>query len=134
MEIPRPDIIGPNLLNEDKAENLKLAKLWSTQGLLCLSPTRPPGDMFSRVFNNLKNDLYDRQIGDRRLMNGGERSISGPSRSLPGGYLITSMHCPAGFQLVGAVTDRKDFLPPVNGQSAEGHDELPAIWVFTKSF
>ena len=107
--IPRPDIIGPNLLNEDKAENLKLAKLWSTQGLLCLSPTRPPGDMFSRVFNNLKNDLYDRQIGDRRLMNGGERSISGPSRSLPGGYLITSMHCPAGFQLVGAVTDRKDF-------------------------
>ena len=81
-----------------------MAKLWSTQGLLCLSSRRRPGDMFSRVFNNLKSDLYDRQTGDRRLMNGGERSISGPSRSLPGGYLITSTHCPPSF---GAVTITK---------------------------
>ncbi len=47
-------------------------------------------------------------IGDRRL-NAGERSLVGPSKNLPGGYMMTSMHCPRGSSLYGIVTDRKDF-------------------------
>ena len=99
----RPGVEGPNFAKEDKDENLKLAKLWSTQGLLCLAHQQPVGGLVSRVFNNLKNEHFDRQIGDRRLMNGGERSIQGPSRDLPGGYLMTSLHVAPGCRLVGAV-------------------------------
>ena len=51
----------------------------------------------------------DRMIGDRRLMNAGERSLSGPSRYIPAGYMMTSIHCPKGSTLYGIVTDRKDF-------------------------
>ena len=105
----RPGVEGPNFAKEDKDENLKLAKLWSAQGLLCLAYQKPAGGLVSRVFNNLKNEQFDRQIGDRRLMNGGERSIQGPSRYLPGGYLMTSLHVAPGCKLVGVVTDRKDF-------------------------
>ena len=107
--VAREDVEGPDFMLESYEENLKLAKLWSLQGLLCLSESPPQGENFSRVFNNLKNEKVDRQIGDRRLMNASERSISGPSRSLPGGYLMTSLHCPPGHCLRGIVTDRKDF-------------------------
>ena len=107
--LKRPGVEGPNLAKEDRGENLKLAKLWSAQGLLCLAYQQPSGGLVSRVFNNLKNEQFDRQIGDGRLMNSGERSIQGPSRYLPGGYLMTSLHVAPGCKLVGAVTDRKDF-------------------------
>ena len=100
---------GPDFRLENRDENLKLAKLWSAQGLLCLSETPPYGDNYSRVFNNLKNEKIDRQIGDRRLMNAAELPIRGPSKQLPGGYLMTSLHCPPGYSLRGIVTDRKDF-------------------------
>ena len=103
------NVEGPDFRLEDRDENLRLAKLWSTQGLLCLSETPPYGDNYSRVFNNLKNEKVDRQIGDRRLMNAAELPIRGPSRQLPGGYLMTSLHCPPGYSLKGIVTDRKDF-------------------------
>ena len=107
--VVRDDIEGPDFRLESPEENLKLAKLWSAQGLLCLSESPPGGGNFSRVFNNLKNEKIDRQIGDRRLMNAAERSISGPSKNLPGGYMMTSLHCPPGYCLRGIVTDRKDF-------------------------
>ena len=121
--LERPGVEGPNFAKEDKDENLKLAKLWSTQGLLCLAHQQPVGGLVSRVFNNLKNEHFDRQIGDRRLMNGGERSIQGPSRYLPGGYLMTSLHVAPGCRLVGAVTDRKDFYhqAKVTRQRAESN-------------
>ena len=86
-----------------------MAKLWSAQGLLSLSRDGAYGGCFSRVFNNLKNEKADRMIGDRRLMNGAERSITGPSKYLPGGYMMTSLHCPPGCTIYGVVTDRKDF-------------------------
>lgn len=103
------NVEGPDFRLENRDENLKLAKLWSAQGLLCLSESPPYGDNYSRVFNNLKNEKADRQIGDRRLMNAAELPVRGPSKQLPGGYLMTSLHCPPGYSLRGIVTDRKDF-------------------------
>ena len=100
---------GPNFALESEAENLRLAKLWSTKGLLELSVAGASGGLASRVFNNFKNKDADRMIGDRRLMNAGERHICGPSKMLPAGYMITSIHCPRGSVLRGIVTDRKDF-------------------------
>ena len=102
-------VVGPNFELESKEENLALAKLWSAQGLLSLSKEGAYKGCFSRVFNNLKNETSDRMIGDRRLMNGAERSIRGPSKFLPGGYMMTSLHCPRGCTIYGIVTDRKDF-------------------------
>ena len=46
---------GPNFAFESKEENLRLAKLWSTKGLLELSLDGAPGGLSSRVFNNYKN-------------------------------------------------------------------------------
>lgn len=103
------DAAVPDFKLEDPAENLKLAKLWSTKGLLALFDSPPPGNLFSRVFNNYKNEVSDRQIGDRRLANAAEFSIAGPSRRLPIGFMMTSLHCPPGYQLHGSITDRKDF-------------------------
>ncbi len=77
-------------------ENFKLAKLWATQGLLCLSD--------SGVFNNFKSETTDRQIGYRRCMNAAERSARGPSRHLLAGYMMTSLYCQKGHSLLGVVT------------------------------
>ena len=77
--------------------------------MLELSVAGASGGLASRVFNNFKNKDADRMIGDRRLMNAGERHICGPSKMLPAGYMITSIHCPRGSILRGIVTDRKDF-------------------------
>ena len=99
----------PDFSVEDKKENLKLAKLWSSKGLLALFDEEPPGPYYTRVFNNYKSTVHDRMIGDRRQPNAAERAVAGPSRQLPIGFMMTSMLCPRGFQLVGSVTDRKDF-------------------------
>ena len=61
---------GPDFSRESKEENLKLAKIWSAQGLLSLFDA--PCDHFARVFNAFKNSEVDRQIGDRRWGNGAE--------------------------------------------------------------
>ena len=106
---PVDSSIGPNFAFESKEENLRLAKLWSSKGLLELSLGGAPGGLSSRVFNNFKNSCADRMIGDRRLMNAGEYSISGPSKYIPAGYMMTSLYCPKGASLYGIVTDRKDF-------------------------
>jgi len=106
---PLDGIEIPDFNLEDKDENLKLALLWSTKGILRLFGEPPPGPFWCRVFNAYKNEKHDRQIGDRRLANGAERGVAGPSRYLPIGYMMTSVHCPPGKSLVGIVTDRKDF-------------------------
>lgn len=63
--------LGPNFAFESKDENFRLAKLWSSKGLLDLSLEGAAGGLSSRVFNNFKNSTADRMIGDRRLMNAG---------------------------------------------------------------
>ena len=101
--------IGPNLNLEDRDENLKLALLWDSKGLLSLSRSPPHKGAFTRVFNARKDKLVDRQIGDRRYQNFCERSIRGPSKHLPGGYLLTGLIVPQGCIIRGSITDRKDF-------------------------
>ena len=51
----------------------------------------PFNEIISAIFNAFKNSTRDRQIGDRRIPNSRERSIDGPSRHLPPGFLLTSM-------------------------------------------
>ena len=58
---------GPNFKHEGKQEYLKLARKWGSLGLLALTPFRPEGDTFTRIFNCYKSPEHDRQIGDQRL-------------------------------------------------------------------
>ena len=64
----------------------------------------------SRVFNNYKNRLADRQLGDRRGQNYREGVLHGQSRRLPAGPCLLQLS-PIRFQerLVGAITDRRDY-------------------------
>ena len=55
----------PNFEAQSRSENRALSLLWSTQGLLALSPGDPPPGYRSRVFNAYKDPTRDRQIGDR---------------------------------------------------------------------
>ena len=61
---------GPTFENESFEENLKLAKLWGSRGLLAFFEKPHPSGLFCKVFNAHKNELLDRQIGDRRWVNG----------------------------------------------------------------
>eukprot|EP00435_Cladocopium_sp_Y103_P049112 s1324_g14.t1 len=101
--------LGPKFSKEDPEEYRKLAKKWSDLGLLGLTTAAPPQGAFTRIFNARKDEKCDRQIGDRRLANQLECSLQGPSKYLPGGYLLTSLHVPKGCCIHGAITDRKDF-------------------------
>lgn len=100
---------GPDVSRESRQENLKLAKIWDARGLLALFHENPAQQFPCRVFNAHKNLLVDRQIGDRRWMNGAERHPKGPSAFLPSGANVTAIHCPTAFKLVGCASDRKDF-------------------------
>ena len=100
---------GPNFALEKKEEYEKLLKIWDSRGLLALFADGPADGLLCRVFNAHKNSSVDRQIGDRRLVNGSELHPRGPSAFLPGGPNMTSLHCPKGYKLVGCASDRKDF-------------------------
>ena len=100
----------PNFQYESKEENLALAKLWDKNGLLWLARKPICEGHFSRVFNAHKSDTVDRQIGDRRIPNSRERRLDGPSRHLPPGFLLTNLQvAPFREQVIGSVTDRRDF-------------------------
>ena len=81
--------------HEDPYEVDKLAKVWDAKGLLRLVPDAlAPRDyrFYSRVFNNYKSVLVDRQIGDRRGQNFREGRLGhGPSHDLPTG--VSSLSC-----------------------------------------
>ena len=101
--------LGPDLSREDRAENLALAQKWGSQSLLVLVREPPIQETFTRIFNAHKSQEHDRQIGDRRLANRAERHLTGPSKALPIGYMITGIHVPPGCLAKGSITDRKDF-------------------------
>ena len=123
---------GPDFSRESVTESLKLAKLWSTKGLLALFDS--PCEFQSRVFNAFKNEEVDRQIGDRRWCNGAEMHPSGPSAFLPAGVNLTSLHCPRGYKLVGCVTDRRDFYHQAQvSRSRAWSNQLPFAF-HTKEF
>lgn len=100
---------GPVVSKEDPDECYKFAKIWDQHGLLGLSREPPHQQAFARIFNCYKSESHDRQIGDRRLSNMTEYAIPGPSKFLPGGYLLTNLHTPKGNLIYGSISDRKDF-------------------------
>ena len=114
----------PNFRLESREKNLELAKLWSTKGLLALFPDLPPGGATCRVLNCYKNDSQGRQIGDRRMPNIGGFSLQGPSKHLPGGYLLTSIHVPRGCTLLGSATDRNDFYHEARVSRERAHSNV----------
>lgn len=101
--------LGPVLSREDPDECLRLALIWDQKGLLSLVRDKPHRDAFTRVFNCYKNPECDRQIGDRRFANKTECGLQGPSKFLPGGYMLTNLHIPRGCTAHGSISDRKDF-------------------------
>ncbi|CAE7249391.1 unnamed protein product, partial [Symbiodinium sp. KB8] len=102
---------GPcaTLQGESKSELYKLARVWDASGLLGLTAGPLPDRMLTRVFGAYKAPGKQRQIGDRRGQNSWESRLDGPSKWLPTGPLLCRLHVPAGFCLVGSVTDRRDF-------------------------
>ena len=63
-----------------------------------------------RVFKCLKNEVNDRQIGDRRGRNAVEGRICGPSKQLPtGADLLDFQVDPKTHTLSIVCTDRRDF-------------------------
>eukprot|EP00438_Fugacium_kawagutii_P004823 Skav226390 [mRNA] locus=scaffold1631:67277:74756:+ [translate_table: standard] len=100
----------PIFCHDDPAETFKLAKLWDVRGLLELFSEPVEAGDFCKVFQVYKSAEYDRQIGDRRLVNAKEYHVSGPSKHLPPGPLLTQLHLRRWKdRLLGSVTDRRDF-------------------------
>ena len=115
----------PNFDAEVLEENLKLARLWDSRGLLRIfdRPLRP--GFFSRVFNAYKSPEKDRQIGDRRLPNCEERHIDGPSAFLPQGQLLCNIRLPRfRVGLRGSITDRRDFYHQAEVSMARAQSNL----------
>lgn len=88
-------------------------KVWDAKGLLRLVPAAsgPKNVRWCvKVFNNYKNPLQDRMIGDRRALNFWEGKLGGPSKSLPHGSALLQVQ-PQRYvrKLIGCATDRKDF-------------------------
>ena len=94
-------------------ETVALAKLWDARGLLHIHDT----DLMSsrrfelvRVFNCLKNETVDRQIGDRRGRNAIEGRVTGPSSDLPTGPDLLDLAIDPHHETLSIVcTDRRDF-------------------------
>ena len=109
--VPRP---GEYPMHMDKmSEVVSLAKLWDVRGLLRLHSVdlqhERPHELV-RVFNCLKNESCDRQIGDRRGRNLCEQRVIGPSSRLPTGVNITDMYVDAACETLSIIcTDRRDF-------------------------
>ena len=115
----------PNFSAENREENVKLVRLWDARGLAqCFSTPLWPGH-YSRVFNAHKNEVNDRQIGDRRLPNLKERHLDGPSKHLPPGPMLCQLWVPRfTHTLVGSVTDRRDFYHQAEVSSSRARSNL----------
>ena len=118
---------GPNFAKEVYAQNLELVKIWDNRGLLALFTEPHETNLGCRVFNAHKNDQVDRQIGDRRWVNGCEMHPTGPSRFLPGGPTMTSLRCPTSMKLVGCASDRKDFYHQAYVSRERAHSNVIGI-------
>ena len=111
-DIPVHDRGVPNLTKEKPQIIFELLQKWDSLDLLELHPASAIGlssDRKVRIFGAHKDLMNDRQIGDRRLQNGYEGRIPGPSRELPTGALLTRLIVKKGKGLRICVTDRADF-------------------------
>ena len=83
---PPPELL-PDLSKVVKKDVVSLCRIWDSRGLLRIFPAELGPDhewALAKIFNNRKNEVTDRQIGDRRGANFSEGVIPGPSRrSLP---------------------------------------------------
>ena len=112
----------PSFEHEDRAENLRLALLWDRQGLLRLFEGSPPPASRCRVFNAFKDATRDRQIGDRRLVNGAEMHHQGPSAWLPGGTSFLALEVPKhSHRVVAFISDRKDYYHQAQVTQGRAH-------------
>lgn len=110
--VPPPEV-RPDFASVREDTVVELCKVWDAQNLLRIFPVEfGPGSQIgcTKVFNNFKNVTADRQIGDRRSQNFREGKIPGPSCSLPTGAALLQLAPKRyGQQLLGCVTDRRDF-------------------------
>ena len=98
----------PDFGKEVREDYLELSRLWDSRGLLHLE-----------VFNAYKDLQRDRQIGDRRLPNALEFSMSGPSKALPAGWQFCALQLTRRKEGVcGYISDRKDFYHQCRVSSA----------------
>ena len=102
----------------DKPETVfELFQKWDELGLLVLHPRSEitTGDSGRvKVFNSYKNEMHDRQIGDRRERNAWEGRVPGPSAALPVGPMIGRLVVPPGYGLKTCVTDRSDYYHQIS--------------------
>ena len=112
-DITPPQSVVPSFEGISKEETLKLCKVWDNNSLLKLFPVEMAPDQkfkYTKVFNNYKGPLQDRQIGDRRGANFVEGRIAGESKYLPGGPCLLQLMPKKGLHyVVGSLTDRRDF-------------------------
>ena len=94
-------------------ETIRLAKVWDARGFLFMHTKdiqKERRHQLVRVFKCLKNEVNDRQIGDRRGRNAVEGRICGPSKQLPtGADLLDFQVDPTTHTLSIVCTDRRDF-------------------------
>eukprot|EP00438_Fugacium_kawagutii_P022811 Skav208203 [mRNA] locus=scaffold2026:167899:172464:+ [translate_table: standard] len=113
FKITPPRDVLPDFASVKRHTLVELCKVWDAKGLLRIYPWEygPKTSIgCTKVFNNFKNALVDRQIGDRRSQNYMEGQIPGPSRDLPSGVAILQL-APERYheQVLGCVADRRDF-------------------------
>ena len=88
----------------------ELARIWDKRGLLYLHDRAVGISSHVKIFNTLKSETQDRQIGDRRAMNSQESIVRGPSSDLPAGCDLTSLIVePKSQSIAISITDRSDF-------------------------
>ena len=112
-DVPLREGTYPDNPKNDYNQMLALCRLWDSKGLLRLIPCSlapPQLACCVRVFNNYKNSLVDRQIGDRRGSNQLEGKIPGPSKGLPSATSLLQLYVAKHRErLCGSITDRRDF-------------------------
>ena len=128
-EFPIYDRGTPNLMREKPERILRLLHKWDSLDLLELHPAAFVGHDPSkkvRIFGAFKDHQFDRQIGDRRLQNGFEARLPGPSRSLPTGSLLSRILVPPGQGLKICITDRADFYHQIGVTSQRS--QTNCVW------
>ena len=112
-EIPISKEDAPDNSHNDFGQMTRLLKVWDANNLLefiptSLAPTKLA--LFTKVFNNYKDESKDRQIGDRRGQNYVEGRIQCSSQHLPTSQTLLQLS-PSRYKevLTCSITDRKDF-------------------------
>ena len=112
-EVPITSEEVPDNSKNDYNQMMKLIRVWDVNGLVDFTPCSfAPSDirLCTRVFNNYKDCLKDRQIGDRRGQNKKEGRIQCGSENLPTAQTLLQLAPHRWSELLcGSITDRKDF-------------------------